>query len=167
MRRALYLAWRGLRPRVAVKVIFGRELLLRRDGVIAPYQRVLVEGVGGIGAVGAKVKRRDAVPDVVVLIGVFLRALCGSARGIQLIHVVVAVLARPPAPGSASASPTCRPMDSAAASYRILVQIHHGLKSIKTTLTVSLRPHHKCLSPCSHCFSKPFTFDLALNHIIF
>ena len=38
MRRVLYLVGRGLRQRVAVKVILGRELLLRRARDSAPYR---------------------------------------------------------------------------------------------------------------------------------
>ena len=113
MRRVLHLVGRGLRPRVAVEVIFGRELLLRRDGVIAPYQRVLVEGVGGISAVGAEVEGREAVADVIVQVGVFIQRRKVARRIVS------------------HEWPTCRPMDSAASFYRILVQIHHGLLSIK------------------------------------
>ena len=54
---------------------WGKNALLKtgslKSGVRSRYRRILVEAVGGVGAVGGDVSRGDAVADVVVLVGVF------------------------------------------------------------------------------------------------
>ena len=79
---------------VSVQVELRSELFLRRVGDNAPYQRVLVEAIGDVCAVGAEVERREAVADVVVLVGVFGRRRQQPSRfggENQLVADVVAV----------------------------------------------------------------------------
>ena len=67
---------------VSVKVELGEECFSRRErrGRRVGNLGVLVEVVGGIGAVCAEIEGQEAVADVVVMVGVFiLCALCASA----------------------------------------------------------------------------------------
>ena len=75
---------------VSVKVELRCELFLRRAGDSEPYQRVLVKAVGCICTIRDEVERREAVSDVVALIGVFVVRRVLDRVG-QLVPVVVAV----------------------------------------------------------------------------
>ena len=89
-------AGRGLdESLVAIQVKCGDKFLAQRRRVAeVGYLGVLVEGVGCIGSVRAEVEGREAVPDVVVLVCVFVqRRVLDRVR--KLAPVVVAVAVRP------------------------------------------------------------------------